>query len=131
MIFTILDVYTLFSTQSTLKIHVQLCKYNNFCKIELPQEGKNINQYSPGSKWLRMNGVIYADFESILMPYGTCDKENITTKKINKQVPCGYSLNVVTNHHKKSKQTYHRGTSTVETFCNEVREIARDLITIE
>ena len=78
-----------------------------------------------------MNSVIYADFESILMPCSTCDKENITTKKINKQVPCGYSLNVVTNHNKKSKQTYHRGTSTVETFCNEVREIARDLITIE
>ena len=120
-----------FCTQSTLKNHVQLCKYNNFCKIELPQEDKKINQYSPGSKWLRMNSVIYADFESILMPYSTCDKENITTKKINKQGPCGYSLNVVANHNKKSKQTYHRGTSTVETFCNEVREIARDLITIE
>ena len=78
-----------------------------------------------------MNSVIYADFESILMLYSTCDKENVTTKKINKQVPCGYSLNVVTNHIKKSKQTYHRGTSTVETFCNEVHEIARDLITIK
>ena len=120
-----------FCTQSTLKNHVQLCKYNNFCKIELPQEDRNINQYSPGSKWLRMNSVIYADFESILMPYSTCDKENITTKKINEQGPCGYSLNVVANHNKKSKQTYHRGTSTVETFCNEVREIARDLIIIE
>ena len=120
-----------FCTQSTLKNHVQLCKYSNFCKIELPQEDRNINQYSPGSKWLRMNSVIYADFESILMPYSTCDKENITTKKINKQGPCGYSLNVVANHNKKSKQTYHRGTSTVETFCNEVHEIARELITIE
>ena len=73
-----------FCTQSTFKNHVELRKYDKFCKIELPTEGKNIKQYSPGSKSLRMNSVIYADFESILLPYSTCDKENVTTKKINK-----------------------------------------------
>ena len=29
-----------FSTLSTLKKHVELCKYNKFCKIELPKEGR-------------------------------------------------------------------------------------------
>ena len=53
-----------------------------------------------------MNSVIYADFESILLPYSTCDKEDVTTKKLNKQVPCGDSINVITNHNKQSKQTY-------------------------
>ena len=93
-----------FCTQSILKNHVELCKYNKFCKIELPKEGKNIKQYTPGSKSLRTNSVIYADFESILLPYSTCDKENVTTKKINKQVPCGYSINVVTNHNNESNK---------------------------
>ena len=60
-----------FCTQSTLKNHVELCKYNEFCKIELPEEDKNIKQYASGAKSLKMNSVIYADFESILLPYST------------------------------------------------------------
>ena len=106
-----------FCAESTLKNHVELCKYNDFCKIELPKEGKNIKQYKPGAKSLKMNSVIYADFESILLPYSTCDKEDVLTKSLNKQVPCGYSINVITNHNNQSKQTYYRGDATVSTFC--------------
>ena len=40
----------------------------------------------------------------------------VTTKKLNKHVPCGYSINVVTNHDKKTKQ---------------VRDIVQNLINIE
>ena len=119
-----------FCTLSTLKNHVELCKYNAFCKIELPKEDKNIKQYVLGAISLRMNSVIYADFESILLPYSTCDKENVTSKKLNKQVPCVYSINVVTNHNKQSKQTYYRGNATVTTFCNEIRDIAQNLLKI-
>ena len=110
-----------FCTQSSLKKHIELCKHNDFCKIKLPEEGKNIKQYVPGAKLLKMNSVIYADFESILLPYSTCDKEIVTTKKLNKQVPCGYSINVINNHNNSSKQTYYRGESTVSTFCKEIR----------
>ena len=120
-----------FCTQSTLKNHVELCKYNEFCKIEMPEEDKNIKQYAPGAKSLKMNSVIYADFESILLPYSTCDKENVKTKKLSKQVPCGYSINVATNHNNQSKQTYYRGDATVSTFCKEIRNIAQDLLNIE
>ena len=119
-----------FCTQSTLKNHVELCKYNDFCKIELPKEGKNIKQYAPGAKSLKMNSVIYADFESILLPYSTCDKENVITKNLNKQVPCGYSINV-NNDNNESEQTYYRGESTVATFCKEIRDIAQNLLNIE
>ena len=92
-----------FCAESTLTKHVQPCKYNDFCKIEVPEEDKNIKQYAPGAKSLKMSSVIYADFESILLPYSTCDKENVKTKKLNKQVPCGYSINVITNHNNQSK----------------------------
>ena len=64
------------------------------------------------------------------MPYSTCDKENVTTKKINQQVPCGYSINVGASHNNETKQTY-RGSSTVKTFCNDVRNITQNLITNE
>ena len=33
-----------------------------------------------------MKIVIYVDFESILLPYSNCDKEDVLTKKLNKQV---------------------------------------------
>ena len=58
-----------FCTQPLLKKHIEVCKYNDFCKIKLPEEGKNIKQHVPGAKSLKMNSVIYADFESILLPY--------------------------------------------------------------
>ena len=74
-----------------------------------------------------MNSVIYADFESILMRYSTCDKGNVTTKKLNKQVPCGYSINVGTNHNNETKQTYYRSVATVSTFCKEIRDIEQNL----
>ena len=96
-------MFSLFLRRINVKKHVELCKYNDFCKIELPEEGKNIKQYAPGAKSLKTNSVIYAGFESILLPYSTCDKENVKTKKLNKQVPCGYSINVITNHNNQSK----------------------------
>ena len=120
-----------FCTPSTLKKHVEFCKYNGFCKIELPKEDKKIKQYAPGAKSLKMNSDIYADFESIFLPYSTCDKENIITKNLNKQLPCGYSINVLTNHNNESKQTYYRGESTVATFFKEIRDVAQNLLNIE
>ena len=66
-----------------------------------------------------MNTVRYADFESILVPNNTCRK-----KMINKQVPCGYSINVADNHNNTWKQTYYRGDNAVSTFCKEIGAIA-------
>ena len=57
-------------------------------------------KYKPGVKSLKMDTVIYADFESILPPYNTCEKQNETNKSINNHVACGYSINVVDNHKK-------------------------------
>ena len=71
-----------------------------------------------------MNTVIYADFESILAPYSTCDKENGTSKVINNHVPCGYSISVVNNHNNTNKQTYYRGDNAVSKLCKEIRAIA-------
>ena len=71
-----------------------------------------------------MNTVIYADFESILVPYNTCEKQNETNKSMNKHIACGYSINVVDNHSKRCKQTYYRGDDAATKFCKEIRAIA-------
>ena len=85
---------------------------------------KKFKKYKPGVKSLKMNTVIYADFESILLPYNTCEKQNETNKSINKHVACGYSINAVDNHKKTCKQTYYCGDNAVSTFCKEIRAIA-------
>ena len=48
-----------------------------------------------------MNYVIYADFETLLIPYYICDNEQNITKEINKHEVSGYSINIVSNHTKK------------------------------
>ena len=122
--FYCLGCFSFFRTKSTLRNHVDLCKNNKFAKIELPEESSNFKTYKPGAKSLKMETVVYADFESILVPYSTCDKKHETCKKVNKQVPCGYSINVVSNHNKTSTQSYYRGEDAVSAFCKEIRKIA-------
>ena len=119
-----------FRTETTLKNHVDLCKNNKFAKIELPEEGSNFKRYKPGAKSLKMDTETEADFQSIVLPYSTCDKEHETCKKVNKQVPCGYSINVVSAHNESSKQSYYRGDNAVGSFCKEIRNLAYKFINI-
>ena len=114
--FYCLGYFNSFRTTTTLKKDVDLCKNNKFAKIELPEKGCNFKRYKPRAKSLKMNTVIYPDFESILAPYNTCDKEHETCKKVNEQVPCGYSINVVSAHSKTSKQSYYSGDNAVSAF---------------
>ena len=51
-------------------------------------------------------------------------------KKVNKQVPCGYSINVLNNHDKSSKQSYYRGDNAVSAFFKEIRNLAYKFINI-
>ena len=88
----------------------------------LPEEGSNCKRYKSGGKLFKMDTVIHVDFESILVLYSTSDKEHETCKKVNKQVPCGYSINVVSAHSKTSKQSYYRGDNAVNDFRKEIRK---------
>ena len=58
-----------FRTKSALLKHIGLCKNNKFCQVELPKKGKNFMYHKPGSKALKMNYVIYADLQTLLIPY--------------------------------------------------------------
>ena len=77
-----------------------------------------------------MDFVIYVAFESLLVPYSTCDKERESCKKVDKQVPCGYSINVASAHSRTSKQYSYRGEDAVSAFCKKVRDIAYKFINI-
>ena len=116
-----------FRTEIALKNHVDLCKNNKFAKIELPNE-ENIKKSNPAGKSLKMNTVIHADFESILVHNNTYSKENASDGVIDKDIACGYSINVVDNHSNRCKQTYYRGDDAISRFCKEIRAIAYEKI---
>ena len=97
----------------------------------MPKEGKNVIRYKPGSRSLKINSVIYADFECILVPYTRCDKENVTTKIVDKHVSCGYSINAANNHSKEKNQTVYRGENAVSTFYKKLREISQVILKTE
>ena len=118
MIFTVLVACTLFAANQHEKI-MSTCAKNDFAKIELPNSENNFKKYKSGTKSLKMNTVIYADFESMLVPYSTYSKENATNEIITKQVPCGYSINVVNSHNNTIKQTYYCDDNAVTKFCKE------------
>ena len=120
-----------FRTKKALEKHEELCKNNTFAKIELPDDDCNFKRYKPGAKSLKLDTVIYADFESMLVSYSTCDNIRVTTKKINKQVPCSYSINIVSNHRKQQKQYCYRGEDAVSDFCNKIYDIAHNFINIK
>ena len=111
-----------FRTESTLKKHVELCEDNKFCQVQLPEPCKNFKYHKPGSKSLKTNHVIYADFETLLIPYQKCDNEDTITKDLNKHEVRGYSINVVTNHTKQTQQTYYRGKDSLVNFCKEIEK---------
>ena len=117
-----------FRTEIAIKNHVDLCKNNKLAKIELPNEENKFKKYNPGGKSLKMNTVIYADFESILVPNNTYSKENASDGVIDKHIACGYSINVVDNHSNRCKQTYYRGDDAISRFCKEIRAIAYEKI---
>ena len=57
-------------------------------------------------------------------------KEYETCKKVNKQVPCGYTINVANSHDRSSKQSYYRRDDAVSEFCKEIRKLAYKHINI-
>ena len=80
--FYCLGCFSSFCTKSTLENHVDLCKNNEFAKIKLPEEDSDFKRYRPGAKSLKMDTVIYADFESILVPYRPVIKNMKHAKKL-------------------------------------------------
>ena len=120
-----------FRTESALNKHIELCKDNKFCQIDLPKKGKNLKYHKPGSKSLKMDYTIYADFETLLIPYQACDNKDTVTKELDKHEVCGYSINVINNHTKETKQTYYRGEDSLIKLCKEVREIGKKIFDTE
>ncbi|XP_057294631.1 uncharacterized protein LOC130623161 [Hydractinia symbiolongicarpus] len=79
-----------FQTIESRDNHYAYCKDNESVKNTMPREKEKWLYYQDGQCQFKVPFVIYADFESLLIPM----KENVRdtkTKTLNKHVPCGWA----------------------------------------
>ena len=122
-----------FRCQSTLEKHTQLCEDHDYCKIKLPEKGKNIKKHKYGTKALRLNDMIYLDLECLLFKYDSCSNNPNQSHTENDAYheACGYSTTILRNHSKETTTSYHRGKDCLSKLCKELREKATDLFDTE
>ena len=113
-----------FRCRSTLEKHTLLCKEHYYCKIDLPEKGKNIKKHKFGSKALRMNDIVYLDLECFLPKYDSCsnNRNKSYTKNDAYHEACGYSTTIIRNHSKEKTTSYYRGKDCLSKLCKELRE---------
>ena len=85
-----------YTTEGLFEKHRTLCRGAAYrpTRIDMPEKGKNILQFTNYQKQMKAPFVIYADSESILEKMDTCipaPGESSTTQ-IDKRKPCGFSF---------------------------------------
>ena len=122
-----------FRCQSTLEKHTQLCEDHDYCKIKLPEKGKNIKKHKYGTKPLRLNDMIYLVLECVLFKYDSCSNNPNQSHRENDAYhqAYGYSTTILRNHSKETTVAYHRGKDCLSKLCKKLREKATELFNTE
>lgn len=86
-----------FTQERLLTDHQPYCQTHGPQKIELPKEENKWLYYKDIRKQVKVPYVIYADFESMLIPIEGCenDPKMSSTIKTTKHIPCGFAYKVV------------------------------------
>ena len=61
-----------YRTENNLKKHENVCKYNDYCYVEVPNEDNEIIKYNHEEKPMKVPIIVYADLESLLEKMSTC-----------------------------------------------------------
>ncbi|GFY72112.1 uncharacterized protein TNIN_87801 [Trichonephila inaurata madagascariensis] len=110
-----------FCREDLLQEHLNYCKNVSPQKIKMPSPDRNILQFQKIEFQHKVPFVIYADFESILIPYHSVQPTNQSayTEKIVRHKPCGYAYVVTDANGKIMKPiTVYRGPDAVTHFIN-------------
>ena len=109
-----------FTKQSLLDKHGTLCKKHSPQKVVLPTIDKSELKFKNFHKQQKLKFVIYADFESLLIPLDKEEQllsETTCTTKTHKHVPCAFSYIVVSSFKKLCKApVVYRGKDAVDKF---------------
>ena len=123
-----------YTTENKLKKHKKVCENHDYCYVEMPEEYNKILKYNEGEKSMRVPFIIYADLECLLEKMNTCynNPEKLSTTKINKNTPSGYSLFTHCSLDRtKNKLDYYRGKNCMKNFCLDLREHATKISNYE
>ena len=100
----------------------------------MPNEDNKILKYNHGEKSMKAPFIIYVDLESLLEKMNTCydSPEKLSTTKINKHTPSGYSLfTYCLFDETKNKIGYYGGEDCMKKFCLDLREHVTKIINYE
>ena len=98
----------------------------------MPEEVENILKCSPGDKSLKAPFITYADLECLLKKKQFCQNnpENSYTQRKTKHQPSGYSLSLICSFvETKNRHKFHRRKDRIKRFCNDLKELAIEIIT--
>ena len=132
--FYCLNCFQSYTTENKLKKHKKVCENHVYCHVEMPEEDNKTLKYNQGEKSMKVPFIIYADLESLLEKMNTChnNPEKLSTTKINKHTPSGYSLSTHCSFDTtKNKLDYYRGKNCMKNICLDLREHATKIINYE
>ena len=123
-----------FCIDSVLKKHKRLCGNHDYCRVDMPEEGKNILRNYSWEKSLKAPFTLYADFECLLVKEQSCQNnpEKSYTERKDRHEPSGYSLSLICSFDStKNKHYVYRGKDCVEHFCRKLKELGTEIINYE
>ena len=127
-----------FTKESALEAHQDACSEHAAVTAEYPAEPLDILRFKNFGHTLEVPFVIYADFESILVPVD--DDVSKATRKLNKHVPCGFACLTVSSCEKYNNEqvVVYSGEGTMEKFFQHIHmeqlrinEILREIVPME
>ncbi|GFW95212.1 c2H2-type domain-containing protein [Trichonephila clavipes] len=110
-----------FCREDLLQEHLNYCKNVSPQKIKMPSPDRNLLLFQKIEFQHKVPFIIYADFESILIPYHSAQPTNQSayTEKIARHKPCGYAYVVIDANGKMLKPiTVYRGPDAATHFIN-------------
>ena len=112
-----------FMTEERLERHVEDCSRNGLQKVILPDEEHRWIEFDAIEKMLPMPFVIYADFESFLMPLqGPADRSSNAPYEMH--VPSGFCYYVVCRTERfKFEPVIYRGPNVIDEFLKHMKKV--------
>ena len=132
--FYCLSCFHSYRTKNKLDAHKKIRENHDYCHIEMPTKDNNIIKYKQGEKSIKLPFIVYADLECLHEKMSTCynTQEELSTTKINKHTPSGYSIFTHCSFDKsKNKLNYYRGEDCITKFCKYLRGNATKIINYE
>ena len=118
-----------FTTPEKLEEHIEICKENSACKIEVPKTGETIT-FKNFNKSMSVPFEIHADFEAITekIDSATPNPEKSYTEKYQKQTPSGFCYHVKCEGEENyAEPVVYRGEDCVQKFCEMIEEEVKEI----